>query len=306
VLLIGEEAAGARILKALAGSRHRIAAVMSSDKQDRGNTSLAAAAQARGYLTWPAKLVKDPAFADQIRTADVDIILNIHSLYIVHERVLRAARIGAFNLHPGPLPEYAGLNTVSWAIYNGESSYGVTLHWMEPEIDAGDIVYRSDFPIEETDTPIRLMHKCVESGVPLALALLDAAAENAAAIPRIRQDLSRRRYFGRRAPEGGALSWSRRAVEVVNFVRACDYAPFPSPWGHPSATLGNHRVELVRVARTHEPCAAAPGTVGYCDEAKVMVAASDEWVAVQRVRLDGRVVRPLEVLGEAAGASNRK
>ncbi len=296
LLLIGEESAGAQVLKALAGSRHRVLAVMTSAEPHGANTSLAAVAGRLGCPARPAAQVKDPSFADWLLSAGVDVIVNVHSLYIVHERVLRAARVGAFNLHPGPLPQYAGLNTVSWAIYHGETSYGVTVHWMEPGIDTGDIACQSLFPLEETDTPLRLMHKCVEKGVPLVLSLLETAAAAPHAIPRVPQDLTRRRYFGKRPPGGGRLNWSRPAAEIVNFVRACDYSPFPSPWSHPAATLAGREVEITRAARTYEPCSAPPGTVGRCDEAGAFVAAADEWVAVRRLRAGGRIAAPLEIL----------
>src|SRR6266513_6476154 len=65
-------------------------------------------------------------------------------------------------------------------------------------------------------------------------------------LPSIRQDPSRRRYFGRTVPAGGQLAWSRPAREVVNFVRACDYLPFHSPWGHPWARLEGREVAILK------------------------------------------------------------
>jgi methionyl-tRNA formyltransferase len=176
------------------------------------------------------RAVKDPEFARTVRSAEVDIILNVHSLYVIPAPILQAARIGAFNLHPGPLPQYAGLNTVSWAIYRGETTYGVTIHWMVPEIDAGEIAYQATFSIEETDTPVLLTHKCVRAGLTLISELLNTAAASPNAIPRLQQDLANRRYFGKQVPEEGRLSWNRPAREVVNFVRACEYWPYRSPW----------------------------------------------------------------------------
>ena len=80
-----------------------------------------------------------------MREQGVDLLLNVHSLYLIARRtVVAAPRIGSFNLHPGPLPEYAGLNTPSWAIYNGEREHGVTVHWMEPGVDTGRDRVRGD------------------------------------------------------------------------------------------------------------------------------------------------------------------
>jgi methionyl-tRNA formyltransferase len=146
ILLVGEESAGIQTLKALTDSDHRIVAVMAS--QSKNNSVLAnlwETSESLGYQTWPSILVKEPRFADEVRAAEVDVILNIHSLFIINKEVVKAPRIGCFNMHPGPLPRYAGLNAVSWAIYRGETSHGVTIHKMEPGIDTGPIVYQERY-----------------------------------------------------------------------------------------------------------------------------------------------------------------
>ena len=67
--------------------------------------------------------------------------MNVHSLFLIHPWS-SAPTIGSFNLHPGPLPEYAGLNVPSWAIYEGEKrSHGVTVHWMDEGVDTGPIAW---------------------------------------------------------------------------------------------------------------------------------------------------------------------
>ena len=56
------------------------------------------------------------------------------------------------NLHPAPLPEYRGCNSYAHAIINGETEYGVTLHYMNEGVDTGPIIASPRFPILPTDT----------------------------------------------------------------------------------------------------------------------------------------------------------
>jgi hypothetical protein len=70
----------------------------------------------------------------------------------------------SFDLHPGPLPRYAGLNSVSWAIYRGEKEHGVTLHKLAPEIDAGPIIFQESVSIGRKETGLSLTAKCVNAG----------------------------------------------------------------------------------------------------------------------------------------------
>jgi methionyl-tRNA formyltransferase len=226
----------------------------------------------------------------------VDILLNVHSLYIVHRDVLAAPRLGAFNLHPGPLPRYAGLNAVSWAIYRGEETHGVTIHKMEPEIDTGPIVSQSFFPVEDSATGLSLSFKCVREGLRLMLNLLDNASIEPSLIPLLSQDLRQREYFGVEIPNDGWLAWSSPAKRVLNFVRACDYLPFRSPWGCPKTQLGAREVGVVKAKATGLPCDALPGTVGYHFDSGVQVACLDEWVLVKQLKIDDEYVNPADVL----------
>jgi methionyl-tRNA formyltransferase len=301
VVLAGEESAGIKALKAVEASGSKVVAVMAAlPEANRGRGELWAVAQRLGYDTWPAKAVKDPALADRIRSEEVDLLLNTHSLYLIHPEVLKSPRIGAFNLHPSPLPRYAGLNSVSWALYHGESTYGVTVHWMAAEIDAGHVAYQTIFPIGESDTAISLAHKCVEAGILLVRDLLQDASVSPAAIPVVQQDLSQRQYFGREVPNAGRLSWTQSARSIVNFARACDYSPYPSPWGHPKASIAGLEVEILKAGLTGRPCSETPGAVGEYNESSVNVAAADEWVCIKRVRIGKERVSPREVLESGA------
>jgi methionyl-tRNA formyltransferase len=226
----------------------------------------------------------------------VDLLLNVHSLSIIPGEVVGAPAIGSFNLHPGPLPQYAGLNVVSWAIYRGEAAHGVTLHWMDAGIDTGRIAYRADFPIEDRDTGLSLFTKCVRHGVPLVFELLEAAERDPAAIPAVRQEGERVLYRRSDVPQEGRLEWGRPAHQVHDFVRACDFGPFPSPWGRPRTALGDHELAVVRTARTGLPSDAPPGAVERSSDGAAMVAAADEWLVVRQVEVDGRTAPGEEIL----------
>ena len=46
-----------------------------------------------------------------------------------------------------PLPEYRGCNQFSFAIADGKTEFGTTVHKMEQNIDGGDILFERRFPI---------------------------------------------------------------------------------------------------------------------------------------------------------------
>lgn len=296
VILIGEEAAGMRTLQSLEQCGVRVVAVMASPRRQDEGASLWDLATKLGYRTWPAELVKDPKFAVQVRDERVDVILNVHSLFLIPKEVLEASRLGSFNLHPGPLPRYAGLNSVCWAIYRGEKQHGVTLHKLVPEIDAGPIVYQESVGVGSEETGLSLTVKCVNIGVPLILRLLEAAAQGPSNIPLTPQDLSKREYFGRKVPENGNLSWNRPARRIVDFVRASDFFPYRSPWGVPRTKRGDSTLGILKARLTGTPVDAPPGTVGAERSGGVEVACADEWIVVRQVFREGKCVPAREAL----------
>lgn len=303
VVLVAEESAGIGALRLLAQSRHRVVAVLASDSRAGVRAcTVAGAARQLGVPVWSAELVREADFATTLRDATVDVLLNVHSLLIVNAAVVAAPAVGSFNVHPGPLPRYAGLNAPSWAILEGEREHAVTLHRMEPSIDTGAIAYEHRFEIEDRDTGLTVALKCIRNGLPLIARLLEDAARDE--VPVRAQDLAQRRYFDARPPYGGRLPWTLPARRVVDLVRAADYRPFRSPWGHPSTTLKTRELRVVEASRTGQWTAQPPGTVRSVDGRVARVAAADEWVLVRRVqRSDATVIDAGDVLGGGARLS---
>lgn len=56
------------------------------------------------------------------------------------------------NFHPAPLPEYKGRNLCYHAIMNGETEFGVSVHYMDENFDTGDIITVFRFYITPQDT----------------------------------------------------------------------------------------------------------------------------------------------------------
>jgi methionyl-tRNA formyltransferase len=296
ILLVAEESAGMRCLKELAKTEHQIVGVMASpDRATDKGPSVWRTAQAMGLRHWPVEHVRRSTFTPTMAAENLDVILNVHSRYVIRESVLACTRLGAFNLHPGPLPRYAGLNAPSWAIYNGEKRHGVTLHKMAAGIDTGAIVFEIPFDIAEEDTGLTVMTKCIKMGIPLIGRLLETLDRDPASLPLIAQDLSHRRYYGREVPKNGRLCWARPAEWINRLVRASDYYPFASPWGHPIARLNGCDIGIVKARPTGRAAEGPPGTVTSIDPDGVTIACRDEAISVGVVRFEAEVVAAAEV-----------
>jgi methionyl-tRNA formyltransferase len=278
-VLVGAESAGLRALRLLHRGPHDVAFVMTRDE------SMKRLAASLGVPVHDSKLVKDASTATMLRDHRVDVLLNVYSMFQVCAEVIEAPRVAAFNLHPGLLPHVAGRNPISAALYHGHDVHGITLHYMTVEFDAGAIAFQERIPVTTDDNALTLSTKCVAAGERLVGALLEAATTGT--LPSIEQDLSLRTYYGPEMPNGGSVDWTTSGRRVVDFVRAYDFLPFTSRWGHPRSAVGSRVIEIARARRTDRACDARPGTVGLVTDGGAEVATADTWVKVERVRVDG-------------------
>ena len=60
------------------------------------------------------------------------------------------------NIHPSLLPKFKGLHTHARAIEAGETEHGCTVHWVSPDLDAGDIIAQVRVPVFPQDTEATL------------------------------------------------------------------------------------------------------------------------------------------------------
>ena len=84
-----------------------------------------------------------------INLPTVDIVISVQYHKILKENHLRKASLLNVNLHMAPLPEYRGCNQFSFAIINGDTEFGASLHKIDEGIDSGPLIAERRFQIPE-------------------------------------------------------------------------------------------------------------------------------------------------------------
>lgn len=92
-----------------------------------------------------------PKSIELLRNANLDYIFGIHFPSIIPQEVLEIPSEGVLNLHPAYLPFNRGWHTPTWAILDG-TPIGATLHFMEKEVDTGNIISQRKLNIQPDDT----------------------------------------------------------------------------------------------------------------------------------------------------------
>ncbi len=219
-------------IEALLANGFEIAAVITHADADNENVwfrSVAELAARHDLPVFAPDDVNHPLWLDKLRALEPDVLFSFYYRHLVSKELLAIPRAGCLNLHGSLLPKYRGCAPANWAILNGETETGVTLHYMTTKPDAGDIVGQRRVPIAPKDDARTLNQKLAAAARPMLDECLPLILKSAA--PRIKQDEAAATYFGRRKPADGEIDWQRPAREIANLVRAVT-RPYPGAFTH--------------------------------------------------------------------------
>jgi methionyl-tRNA formyltransferase len=121
-----------------------------------------------------------------------DLIVVASFPQIIPAGILGGARIGALNMHMSLLPRHRGYDPLFWTYWYDDRDAGVTVHWMNERLDAGDIAAQQAMPLERGLASREAYMRLTALGVELLSAILGRVAGGES--PRCPQDAARVTY----------------------------------------------------------------------------------------------------------------
>lgn len=227
----------------------------------------------------------------RVKAVEADFLFSFYYRNMLKKPLLDSAKRGAYNMHGSLLPKYRGRVPVNWAIIQGETETGATLHAMNEKPDNGAVVSQQAVPILINDTAQEVFDKVTVAAEMALHRVLPALIIGRA--PHIGQDLSQGAYFGGRKPEDGRIDFSQGAAAIHNFVRALT-RPYPGAF----ADIGERRLVFWRTVLGTGPAPALAGhgaRLGLADtgvEEVVLVCADGGWLRVVDIDLAGQSASP--------------
>ncbi|HEJ9150201.1 bifunctional UDP-4-amino-4-deoxy-L-arabinose formyltransferase/UDP-glucuronic acid oxidase ArnA [Serratia marcescens] len=244
-------------LKALTEAGYDVQAVFTHTDDPGENNFFSSVARLGAELDLPVYAPEDvnhPLWVDRIRALQPDVIFSFYYRHMLSDEILSLAPQGGFNLHGSLLPRYRGRAPVNWALVNGETETGATLHKMVKRPDAGDIVGQQKVTIADSDTALTLHKKVLEAAQIVLKEQLPKLKNGTATFTK--QDESQASYFGRRTPADGEILWHKSAKEINNLVRAVT-EPYPGAFSY----LGQRKLIVWRSRVLDTQHDKHPGTV---------------------------------------------
>jgi len=105
-----------------------------------------------------------PEFVESVRNRGADVLVSVACPYILKNQLLSIPERGCINIHHAPLPNYKGMMPTFWQMYRGETSVGVTVHFMAAKVDEGEALLQESMEIKSGETLHQLIRRSKRYG----------------------------------------------------------------------------------------------------------------------------------------------
>lgn len=287
LVFAGSPSAAVPSLRALAASRHTLAAVVTREDSPQGRkrvltaTPTADAAEELGLPVIKAnRLDSDTTAAVEALRPDLGVIVAYGGL--VREPLLSTPRYGWINLHFSLLPRWRGAAPVQRAIIAGDDITGAAVFQLVEQLDAGDVFGWFTRRIAPHETAGHLLDDLAASGAQLLVSVVDAIADGTARAEPQSGDVT---LAPKLTLDDARIDWRAPAVEVHNRVRGV--TPEPGAF----TTVDGTRLKIHDATIARDTPQLAPGTI-VADGSRVLVGTATDPIELVTVQPAGKKAMP--------------
>lgn len=183
--------------------------------------------------------------APLLAALEPDVALCTGFPWKIPVEAIAVPRHGIVNGHPSLLPRYRGPSPVAWAIRNGDAEIGFTFHYMDAELDTGDVLGQARIPLGREHGWDELEPKLVQAIGEIFPTVLQRVESGDAGDPQPTAGASYQSLF---EPGYARIDWSRPAAEIEQQVRAWRFHARVDDEHGALAELDGETVRVLRVS----------------------------------------------------------
>lgn len=242
----------------------------------------AALADTEVRILQPERIKRDEAVAE-IRAVAPEVAVVMAYGQILPRTVLEIPRIACLNLHASLLPRHRGAAPIQAAILAGDRETGITVMYMDEDLDTGDVVLQKRISLAKSETGGSL-HDRLGEIAPAALedALTQLASGTA---PRDPQNPAKASYAPKLEREDGRIDWTEPTEIIERKIRAFD--PWPGTYTLFREDSGHERKLKIFGAAMVDQKQAAPGDIIISDGG-IAIGTADGSLQLREVQLEGK------------------
>ncbi len=100
-------------------------------------------------------------YVSVLKEAKVELVCLAGFMRVIKEEFFSSFSGKILNIHPSLLPAFPGLQAWKQAVEAGVKFSGCTVHFVERNVDAGQVIMQAVVPVEEDDTP-ETLHRRIQ------------------------------------------------------------------------------------------------------------------------------------------------
>lgn len=216
-----------------------------------------------------------------------DIIVTCAYGQIIPAEILDYPKYKCINVHASLLPKYRGGAPINRAIMNGEKETGITIMYMAPGMDDGDIISQEKIEIGENDNYSIISNKLSVLGKDLLLKTLPSIINGTS--DRIKQDETKVCLAKIIKKEDELLDFDDTAINIHNKIRGL--SDFPGCYSF----LNGKRIKFFK---SHiEKCNndIDIGTIYKVEKDGIYVKTKEDSIVIDELMLEGKKRVPVNV-----------
>ena len=156
---------------------------------------------------------------ESLKSLNIDLMVLAWWPHIIKPPLFCVSRMGFLNTHPSLLPHNRGKHYFFWNLVE-DVPFGVTLHWIDENIDQGDIAFQKELDTSWEDTGFSLRERAIKAIGILFEENFDLIFSGN--IPKRKQDLEKGSFRWRREIEDASkidLGRLYSGEELLNLIR---------------------------------------------------------------------------------------
>lgn len=177
IVFMSGDSFGVETLNELIKSDHKVVAVYTNPpvKSGRGNkiqkTEIHKISEDFGIKVITPNTFKDEGTRTEFLSIEHDIVVVVSYRFLLPEYVLRG-KFQAINLHPSSLPRWRGAAPIERCIEAGDESSEICIMFMDKKLDAGNVIKRYKFQIDEKMNSKDVYEYCSKRGAKMIIETL--------------------------------------------------------------------------------------------------------------------------------------
>ena len=171
---------------------------------------------------------------------DVDLIVTCAYGQILPEEILDHPKIAAINVHASLLPYLRGGAPIHHAIIDGYDKTGVTIMYMDKEMDSGDIISQSETVISPDDNVGTLHDRLSMMGAKLLEETLPSIVSGTN--NRIKQDSEKVTFAKIIKREDEHIDFTKTGKEIINLIRGLN------PWPLANTIINDEEYKIIEAS----------------------------------------------------------